>query len=61
MSSQIPLPPLSAVADSSLRNILQAIYDELRLRRGEVGNGQQQHVTRSEFDAALKTKQDKTT
>ena len=46
---QIPLPPLTTISDVALRNILQAIYDELRLRRGEVGNGEKRFVTQAEL------------
>lgn len=51
-NQQIPLPPLTAVSDVALRNILQAIYDELRLRRGEVGNGDKRFVTQAELQKA---------
>ena len=50
MPNQIPLPPLSSIKDADLRSILNAIYDELRLRRGETGNGQEKFVTKSELD-----------
>lgn len=53
MSNQIPLPPLSAVSDPALRLILKAIYDELRLRRGEIGNGENKFVTQAELNAKL--------
>ena len=49
---QIPLPPLTAISDVALRSILQAIYDELRLRRGEVGNGDKRFVTQAELQKA---------
>lgn len=49
-NSQIPLPPLSQVQDPVVRKALQAIYDELRLRRGETGGGDQKFVTKSELD-----------
>ena len=49
---QIPLPPLTAISDVALRSILQAIYDELRLRRGEVGNGEKRFVTQAELQKA---------
>jgi hypothetical protein len=46
---QNPLPPLSAVADPAVRKALQAIYDELRLRRGETGSGDNKFVTKAEL------------
>lgn len=50
----IPLPPLSSITDPAVRLALQAIYDELRLRRGETGNGQEKFVTKTELDKAVK-------
>ena len=56
MSNQIPLPPLSAITDPAVRLALQAIYDEIRLRRGELGNGNEKFVTQAELAAELKKK-----
>ena len=57
MSNQVPLPPLSSVSDPALRLILKAIYDELRLRRGETGNGDNKFVTQAELKASITTLQ----
>ena len=56
MSSQIPLPPLASIPDPAVRLALQAIYDEIRLRRGELGNGNEKFVTQAELAAELKKK-----
>lgn len=53
MSDKNPLPPLSSIADPATRLALQAIYNELLLRRGDVGNGQQQFVTKAQLDTAI--------
>lgn len=49
-NTQIPLPPLSSIQDPAVRKALQAIYDEIRLRRGETGAGGEQFVTQSELN-----------
>lgn len=47
---QVALPPLSAIADPAVRKALQAIYDELRLRRGELpGASDRKFVTKAEM------------
>lgn len=51
MSNQIPLPSLAAISDPAVRRALQAIYDELRLRRAETGSGDSKFVTQSEMVA----------
>lgn len=48
-SSQIPLPPISGVTDPAVRKALQAIYNELQLRRGETGSGDNKFVTQAEL------------
>ena len=55
-SQQIPLPPLSSIPDPAVRQALQAIYNEIMLRRGELGNGQEQFVTAATLAAELKKK-----
>ena len=53
---QIPLLPLTAIDDVNLRRILQAIYDELRLRRGETKNTDDRFVTKAELESRLADK-----
>lgn len=38
MPDVLGLPPLSAVKDPAVRSALEAIYAQLRVRNGEVGN-----------------------
>lgn len=56
MSSVPNFPPLSAVKDPAVRAVLQAIYDHLRVRSGEVGDGTNKYVTQTELQLALKSK-----
>jgi hypothetical protein len=52
--SNVPLPPLSSIKDPAIRAVFQAIYQELQIRRGEIGSGGEKFVTKTELDSAVK-------
>lgn len=53
MPSPVPsIPPLSSISDPSTRSVLQAIVDGLRVRNGELGDGNEKFLTVADLTAA---------
>lgn len=57
MSSAIPsLPPLTGVSDEQTRLALKAIYDQLNVRNGYVGDGSDKFLTVADLESVLSGK-----
>lgn len=53
MPKLVSLPPLGGVKDAAVRAALEAIYQELQLRRGERGDGTSRFITKNELDSQV--------
>ena len=52
--SKLPnFPSLASIKDPAIRLVLQAIIDHLRIRSGEVGDGQQKFLTAEEVQLLI--------